>query len=396
MRSSLKVALLIESSRAYGRGLLRGAAAYARSHGPWSIYQHERALGDAIPAWFEDWKGDGIIARVESRMLAEKIRKLGIPTVELRGVYEIPNVPTIETNDLAVSRMGCDHLLELGFRRIAYCGFANANYSERRKQFVVDYLAESGIIPEILDTPKIEATDTTSIEAEGLLHERELGEWLITLDKPVGLIACNDVRARQVLTACRDYEILVPDEIAVIGIDNDELVCELADPPLSSVQNDTFQIGYQAAEQLELMMRGIPAPRKRILVNPIGVIARRSTDVLAVDDKEVAKAMRLIRDQTRSGISVNDIANELEISRSTLDRRFAKAIGRSPKSEINRVLINSVKQLLIDTDYKLPQIANMAGFEYTEYMCTLFKEKTGVTPGEYRRMHQVRRMDETA
>jgi LacI family transcriptional regulator len=390
MRSSCKVALLIESSRAYGRGSLRGVAAYARSHGPWSIYQHERSLADAIPRWFEDWDGDGVIARVESKGLADKIKQLAIPTVELRGMYEIPNAPLIETNDLAVARMACDHLLEQGFRRIAYCGFANANYSERRKQFVVNYLAESNITPAIRDTPKISATDTSSIEGEGLLHEQDLGKWLIALDKPIGLIACNDIRAQQVLTACRDFEIQVPDEIAVIGVDNDVLICELTDPPLSSVENDTFQIGYLAAEQLDSMMKGRTPSLSRTLVNPIGVVARRSTEVLAIEDKEVAAAMRLIRDHTQSGISVNDIAKQLNLSRSTLDRRFAKTLGRSPKSEINRVLIKSVKQLLVDTDYKLPLVAEMAGFEYTEYMCTLFKEKTGVTPSEFRKRYQMR------
>lgn len=395
MPSSPRVAILIESSRAYGRGLLSGAAAYVRCHAPWAIYQHERGLADAVPAWFENWAGDGIIARIESKNLADKIEELALPTVDLRGVFEIPNVPLIETNDLAVARMACSHLLELGFRRIAYCGFANANFSERRKQFVINHLAEFGIFPEVLDTPKIQAKDTATIEVEGLLHEEELGEWLSSLEKPIGLIACNDNRARQVLIACREFEISVPDDVAIVGVDNDLLICELTDPPLSSVENDTFQIGYRAAEQLDCMMQGNMPSQQRTLVNPIGVVPRRSTEVLAVDDKDVATAMRMIRDHARSGISVNDIANQLHMSRSTLDRRFAKAIGRSPKSEINRVLIESVKQLLTDTDYKLTQVAKLAGFEYAEYMCTLFKEKTGVTPGEFRKMHQIRRNNQT-
>lgn len=395
MPSPPRVALLIETSRAYGRGLLRGVAAYTRIHGPWAIYQHEHSLTDEVPEWFENWVGDGIIARIESKKLADKIEELALPTVELRGVYEIPNVPLIETNDLAVARLACGHLLELGFRRIAYCGFANANFSERRKQFVINHLAESDIVPEVLDTPRIHARDTFTIESEGLLHEEELGAWLSTREKPIGLIACNDNRARQVLSACRKYELSVPDDVAVVGVDNDLLICELTDPPLSSVENDCYQIGYQAAEQLDRMMQGTTPSQKRTLVNPIGVVSRRSTDVLSVDDKDVTAAIRMIRDHSRSGLSVNDIANQLNMSRSTLDRRFAKTIGRSPKSEMNRVLINTVKQLLMDTDYKLTQVAELAGFEYAEYMCTLFKEKTGVTPGEFRKMHHIRRNNQT-
>ena len=391
MHTDFKVAFLIESSRAYGRGLLRGAAAYARSHGPWSIYQHERSLGDAVPHWFDEWQGDGIIARVESRTLAQKIEELQIPTVELRGRFTIPKVPLIDTNDLACIRLACDHLLEQGFREFAYCGFAGANYSDRRKQFVTDYLAESNIVPQIRESPMSQSKDVSSIEAEGLLHEEELGNWLASLPKPIGLIACNDVRAQQVLNVCRERGIAVPDEIAVIGVDNDELICELTDPPLTSVEHDTYQIGYKAAELLESMMRGNQPSSLRTLINPLGILLRRSTEVFAVEDEEVAIAIRLIRDNARNGLSVSELASQLNMSRSTLDRRFAKSIGRSPKTEINRVLLNTVKQLLIDTDYNLPVVAKMAGFEYVEYMCTLFKEKTGITPGDYRKLYQVNR-----
>lgn len=383
-----KVALLIETSRAYGRGLLRGVAAYARTHGPWSIYHHERALGDAVPDWLRRWRGDGIIARIESRQLADYIRELALPTVDLRGLYIMPEVPLIETNDLTVVRLACTHLIERGFRNFAYCGFDGTNYSNVRREHAIKYLAERGITIEIRDSPHLPAHDTTEIEAEGLLHEEELAEWLAALPKPTGIIACNDLRGAQILAVCREHGITVPDDVAVIGVDNDELICELTTPPLSSIAPDTYRIGYLAGDLLDRLMKGGSPPTHTALVNPLGVVVRQSTDLLAIDDRDIAAAMAYIRRHACEGITVDDVAAAVHLSRSTLDRRFTKLAGVTAKAEITRCRVERVKQLLVDTDYKLSVIAGMVGFAHAEYMSTMFKEHTGETPGSYRRIHQ--------
>ena len=381
-----RIALLIESSRAYGRGLLRGIAAYVRTHRPWSIYHQERAMGDAAPRWLADWKGDGIIARIESRKLIEQIQSLGLPTIDLRGLHDLPGIPLIETNDHPVVGHAINHLLERGFENFAYCGFAGANYSERRMRYFSQQLAEAGYTPHVYDDSTAHrTTDTTTIEAKGLLHEDDIARWIASLPKPVGLMACNDIRGQQILNACREIGVAVPDEVAVIGVDDDAVVCELCDPPLTSVAPNTEKIGYEAAALLETMMAGRPAPAEKTFVDPIGVVTRQSTDALAIADRQVAAAVRYIREHAVDGITVENVLEQTRLSRSTLERRFAKLLGRSPKTEILRVQLDRVKQLLRETDFTLPKIASFTGFKHPEYMCAMFKQKTGSTPGEYRR-----------
>jgi LacI family transcriptional regulator len=384
-----RIALLIESSRVYGRGVLRGIAIYARTDANWSIYQEERALGDPPPKWLRNWPGDGIIARADTKQLASEIRRLKLPTVDLSGLFPLPGVPVIDTDDRGVVRMACEHLLERGFRSFAFCGFAGAGYSERRKTLAIEYLGQAGITVSICETPHKRLASTSRIESRGVLHEQQLGDWLVGLHTPTALLACNDIRAQQVLSVCRERGVHVPDEVAVMGVDNDEVVCELADPPLSSVENDTVRIGHEAAALLTRMIDGNAPPQPRQVIEPLGVVIRRSTDVLAVDDKAVAAALRFIHDHACDGIGVPDIVKHLPVSRSTLERRFLRAVGKSPKAEINRVRIERIKQLLVDTEYKLAVVARMTGFMHAEYMSALFKESTGLTPGKYRKIHQL-------
>jgi LacI family transcriptional regulator len=389
MADRLRVALLIESSRAYGRGLLQGIAAYARAHGPWSIYQHERALGDDAPPWMKGWQGDGVIARVESRKLSRRLQRLRLPTVDLRGLHDMPAVPLIETNDRLVVRMALDHLIDRGFEHLAFCGYHGANYSDRRLQYFREMLAGHSHEPLVYENPvvsrrKLPVGDTATIEAGGLLYEDKIAAWLTSLPRPVGIVACNDTRGRQVLSACREHAIAVPDEVAVIGVDNDQVLCELSDPALTSVEPDTYRIGYEAAAMLEAMIRTKKKPPAKTFIDPLGVVTRRSTDALAIADRDVAAAVRFIREHACEGIGVEDVLDHVTLSRSTLERRFAAFLGRPPKAEILRVQIERIKHLLADTAYPLARVAEIAGFKHVEHMCTLFRNKTGQTPSTYR------------
>ena len=387
-----KVALLIESSREYGRGILRGVAAFVRTHGPWSLYFEERSLGGAVPSWLEDWQGDGIIARIESPELLDTIERLSVPAVDVRGLLKLPpRVPLVETNDRTVVRLALAHLRERGFGRIAYCGFPGANYSIRRYKFLVEETRQTGMDVDVFESADTgNGMETTLIEAGGLFHEREVANWLETLEKPVGLMACNDIRAQQVLNACRELGIAVPDDIAVIGVDNDELLCELCDPPLSSVVPDTETIGFRAAEILDQLTHGEQPEQQSAFVEPRGVVARRSTDTLAISDRELACAMRYIRDHACEGITVDDVVRNIAFSRSSLERRMAAQFQTTPKNEINRVRLEKVRSLLAETDFKLGKIAGLAGFAHPEHMNTLFRVTFNETPGAYRRKAQER------
>lgn len=380
-----QVALLIESSRAYGRGLLHGIAHYARLHGRWSIYHYERSLNDPAPDWLANWRGQGIIARLENPQLIRAIRKLNRPTVDLRGLHNLPGIPLVETNDDAVMQLALNHLTERGFTRFAYCGFAGANYSDRRLGFLRNAVAKTHGSLDVYESDEAARPgDTVATESRGILYEGAIARWLSRLPKPIGVIACNDVRGQQVLNAAREHNISVPEDLAVIGVDNDEVLCELSDPPLSSVEPNTYRIGYEAATILDRMMKGQMPQERTTFIEPAGVITRSSTDVLAMADREVATAVRFIRQHATDHITVEDVLDQIPLSRSTLERRFCKIIGRSPKAEILRIRLDRAKQLLAETDYSLLAIAQMTGFTHAEYLSVVFKQKFKQTPGQFR------------
>lgn len=385
-----RVALLIESSRAYGRGLLVGVAKFAQMSSAWITTQHpERLLDHGIPKWFYEKSFDGVIIRTGRKDILDEITSLGIPVVDLRAAHP-SSAYVVETDDRQVSRLAVDHLIAKGHSRFGFCGYAFANYSSRRLNYFKEYLQAKGFEPFVYEARLASASRTIArIEAAAVQVEQPLVQWLSELPKPIGLMACNDIRGNQVLEACMQQGIAVPDEVAVVGVDNDEVICNLASPPLSSIQNNTEMIGCYAAELLNRLMEGITGNESLSLVSPKGVVARRSSDSAIVADKGVARALAYIRENACAGIDVSDVVNELPFSRATLERRFRKVMHRSIHDEIKRVKIVKVKKLLLETDMKLRSIARLAGFEHAEYLSTLFKREFGITPGQFRKENRL-------
>ena len=393
VRRRQRVALLIESSRAYGRGLLLGIARYVRENGCWSIFLQERSLGDVSPRWLRHWDGNGIIARVETRAMAQAIRRLRVPAVDLRCLFTDLHMPWVRPDDSAIARLGAEHLLERGFRQFAFCGFNGADYSDARRDMFARRINEAGFRCHIFQDPqKLRDATTLEYEEHGLKYEDRIARWLEDLPKPVGLMSCNDIRGQQVLTACRAVGLAVPDEIAVIGVDNDDVLCELSDPPLSSIVPNSERIGYQAAALLDQMMAGKKPPAEAITVEPSGIVTRRSTEVLAIQDRHIASAARFIREHACEGIDVSNVLKVVPLSRSALERRFAACLGRSPKEEILRVRLDRAKQLLAQTEIPLSLVAERIGIEHAEYLNVIFKKKTGLTPGQYRDRSRLQEM----
>jgi LacI family transcriptional regulator len=385
-RQRRRVALLIEASRAYGRGLLLGISLWMREHQTWLVLTEEWKWTDGLPAWLTQWTWDGVIARIETRAVARAIERFHIPAVDLRGSVPGVGFPLIDTDDEEVARIAAEHLLERGFRDCAFCGFAGANYSEIRGAAFESWVRRAGTTcHRYAGAPAKHAAGTIAMEHRGLLSEADLTAWLASLPKPVGVMACNDIRGQQVVTACKSLGLLVPDDVAVVGVDNDEVLCELSDPPLSSVAPNTVRIGYEAAALLEEMMEGRRAPAKPQLIPPLGLVTRRSTDVLAISDRSIAAALRCVREHACEGLRVPDLLRVAALSRSVFERRFTKLVGRSPKAEILRVQLARAKQLLAETDLPLATVADHCGFRHAEYFSALFRVKVGMTPGEYRK-----------
>ena len=376
-----KVALLVETSNAYARGLLRGIVSYIREHRQWSLYLSEHNRGDRPPAWLAHWNGHGIIARVENPAIAEALRPLTLPVVDVSAARLLPALPWFETDDSAIARLAFEHLLERGFTHFAYAGDDRFNWSKWRCEHFQNSVRAAG-----RDCSVYRPTRGFSVDDEKQIDD--LANWIRDLPKPVGVMACYDLRGQQVLDACRRIGLAVPDEVAVIGVDNDDLLCELSDPPLSSVTPNTHRTGYEAARLLDEMMSGKKVEGEAHLIPPLGIATRQSTDVLAIHDRNVARAIHFIRQHACDGINVRDVLKAVPHSRRLLEGNFKKLIGRTPHEEILRVKLNRVKQLLMDTDLSLEEIAARAGFPHVEYLSVVFRREVGMPPSKFRTLHR--------
>jgi LacI family transcriptional regulator len=371
VRKRRSVALLVETSNAYARGLLAGIMAYVRQHQPWSIYLPELGRGDVPPSW----RGDGIIARIETKAIARAVAKTRLPVVDVSAGRHRKDLPWVETDDGAISKLAVEHLLERGFRHLAFCGERRFNWSRWRAEHVQKLARESGVSFHIHESS---GTDPWTKEHNALLA------WVKKLPKPVGIMACYDIKAQQLLDVCRENGVGVPEEVAVIGVDNDPLLCSLTTPPLTSVIPNTHRTGYEAAALLDRMMSGERIAPKGHFIPPIGVETRQSTDVLALADREIAAAVRFIREHACDGATISDLLRVVPLSRRVMESRYRKSTGRTPHQDLVRFRIERVKQLLAETDHSLERIATLAGFDHPEYMSVAFKRETGTTPGRFR------------
>ena len=374
-----EVALLIETSKTFGRGVLKGVARYTRTCGNWTILTDERGLDDPLPPWLKRWQGHGILLRTSRPDVLNAARRLKIPAVFL-GETLADAMPTLKSDDQAIIDHLASHLLDRGFIRFAYVGLEGKEWSNRRRDFLIKRLAVESLPCELFEfKPRQGRYDTLPRQQDRLVR------WLRTLTPPVAIAACYDVMGLRVLNACRLAGIAVPEQAAVIGVDDDVLLCELANPPLTSVAHDLERIGFEAAALLQNLMNGARQPRRSIQIVPRGVTTRQSTDVLAIDDELVAQAVQIIRRQACEGIQVQDVARQLRCSRVTLNRRFSTIFSRTVKQEILRLQVDRCRQLLQETDFTLQRIAGLAGFRHPEYMSVVFRRETGRTPGQYRR-----------
>ena len=390
MNREWRVALLIETARGYGRQVLRGIVDYANQHGPWSFYLSPGDFKQARPA-MEQWKGTGIIARVSTPQLARTIQATGLPTVALdlsaaaRFMEEqtLPRFSELVTNSRQAARMAAEHLLAEGLRDFAFVGVPGFVWSERRERGFCEAIAEAGRSATVFQPA------ATSPSRNWAKDQEMLVQWLQSLPKPIGLMACNDDRGREVLEACRAARLKVPDEVAVIGVDNDSLLCDLSCPPLSSVALNAERAGYESAELLHRMMEGQILEPQQVVAEPLYVVRRRSTDVVAVEDGEVAAAMRFIRDRADRPIRIDDVADAIGLSRRTLEIRFRKSMGHSLNDEVQRIHLEKAKHLLVETDWSIAKIAESTGYNSASYLNVVFQRHTDMSPTEFRRSARV-------
>ncbi|QEG24673.1 AraC family transcriptional regulator [Mariniblastus fucicola] len=375
---TLHIALIVETSMESGRQILGGISKYAMENGPWSIFHQPAHLDQSLPEWIDDWRGDGIIARIRSRDTAQAIINTGIPAIDVLGEIEDSGVPLVHVDDRAIATAAFTHLQERSFRHYAFVGIKGPNWSRNRLHTFRSLVADSG---SQFGQLSLELNPTiTPWEQEQEL----LSKWLASLAKPCAVMTCNDYAGQRVLDACRRASILVPEELAIVGVDNDEVICTLSTPTLSSVNAGHFEVGYESARSLVELIDGKPiAPQ--FFVQNYNCVSRESTDATAVNNPTLAAALSFIRNNACQDIVSRDVARHVGVSLSSLKRLFASEHKHPINRCIIRARIDRAKILLRDTDLSVEQIAARIGYSHAHYFSLAFKRETELSPTTYRK-----------
>lgn len=377
-----QVALLVDTSRSYGRDIVRGVRRYAAEHGPWSLYYEPRDLTSGFPNWLRDWPGDGILSRTGGADLLKQLVATKLPVVELRATKLNHPFPFVGMDNSLIGHVVAEHFRSRGFTQFACCLDESERFFVQRCERFVETVKSWSMTCDVF------TIKTRTRRQRWDQHQQELSNWLMKLPKPVGVFAIHDQLGFWVLDAARRAGIPVPEEVAVVGGENDNMLCETASPPLSSVRLRGAAVGYAAARLLDDRMHGRKT-KQNILIPPADIVVRQSSDIVAVKDAQVAQALRFIRQHATDDIGVPEVAKAVALSRTTLERRMKATIGRSPGEEINRVRFAAVEKLLSHTDMTLEAIAARAGFAHPQYMAEAFRKRTGQTPGQFRERRKI-------
>lgn len=382
MPDARKVVLLINPSREHTRGILTGIAKYARLHGSWTFYRpleyREPRFRQKLPSVLKALHPDGILMREPPH--ADEIIKMGVPVLSFPYTREkIPGIANVVTDHAAVGKMAAEHLLARGFRCFAYCGFDDWWWSQKRREGFRKRIEKADFAVHTYRLPRAQSKRTWSKEIVAI------ADWLKQLPKPVGLMASNDDRAELVIEACKMVGLSVPDEVAVVGVDNDRTVCDLSSPPLSSVALNLGKAGYDAAALLDRMMATGSDAARTILIQPVNVVTRLSTDVLAVDDQYVVAALRYIRGHARTNVGVAAVVANCGASRRVLEKRFRSILGHTIHDEISRVRTEMVTAMLTETQMPVSEIARELDFPDVAHLSRYFRKATGLSPLQYRK-----------
>lgn len=374
-----RVAVLIETSHGSARQEVLGIGDYLREHGlRWSIDHEPRRMETGPPPWLSRWRGDGVIARLYRPETLAAVERLGVPVVDTWVQPWAAALPRAEPDNVAIGALAARHLLERGFRQFAFVGVTGIRWSDLRAAGFAAAVAAHGF-------PCGRFTfraGRRSCLPPG--RSRRLADWLRRQPRPIGILAANDYYAATVVHACTSAGISIPEQAAIVGVDNDEAVCELASPSLTSIAIDHRRTGFEAARLLARLMNGGRGPTHVSLPVP-GIICRRSTAGNAVEDAVVAAALETIRGHATHSLTIDDIAAHLGVSRASLTKSFAATVGHGIHEEIVRVRLREAQRLLAEADMKLDVVARQSGLENARNLCRVFRRELGRTPGAYRR-----------
>jgi LacI family transcriptional regulator len=378
-----RVAVLVDTSTTWGRAVLRGINTYRLKHGKWEIFVEARGLEERLSVP-KGWRGHGIIARVGSDQMASELRSLRIPVVNVSAIeFKGPKFPRVTTDLKASAELAANHFLERGFQHFAYFGLIGLGYvTTHRKVFAEVVARKGGSFASLAVKP------LSGAEPDWRLDLAALGAWIKGLPKPVAIVCWNASSAREIVFACHEAGLLVPEEVSVLSQADDEALCETAVVPISGISVSGEGIGHRAAELLVSLMNGKRAMAETTLVAPLGIVVRQSTETLAVRDPVLVKALSFMRQNAAQPIRVNDVSHHAGVSRRVLERRFAEVMRCSPADEIRRVHVDRATRLLVETDLPMAQVAEMSGFGSQAYFSDIFRRQFGFTPLQYRKKNR--------
>lgn len=385
-----RITLIIDLSGTPGRNLMRGIARYARLYGPWQLnhfwgdfYESSPKKADFLANLKKNLRNsDGVIMR--EPYAVDFIKDLEIPAIIASAIRdaEVPTKSTILTNSRTIGKMGADYFIQKGFKNLAFCGFKKMLWSEHRQNYFEDTSRKAGL--EIFKYSFTYPHRESSRDAKLNLIAR----WIRWLPKPVGIMSCNDLCGKFIVDSCRGNSIAVPQEVAVLGVDNDDILCDLTYPPLSSIELNTEKGGFDAAALLDKIIKGVEVDTKTIVIEPVGVQERQSTDIVAFDDRIVSDVLSFIKNNAQRPLQVVDILNEFNISRRSLYIKFNNSVGTGVYEQIRKIRVEKICKMLVETNKSVKEIAFEFGFHSVDHIARFFRKEKGITPTQYRSKHR--------
>jgi LacI family transcriptional regulator len=372
--------VIVDCTDTFGRAILRGVTRYANLQRRWHLYKD---IANAFQA-YKEWGNldGGIFAGVPADSIPDQ-RTRCTHIVYCSGSGDPRSSPVVALDDRAAGAQAAEHLIDCGLENFAFYGFRQdfrtaINRFEGFRQTIQDRGFNCALAPMTIPTKEQRAAHA---------QMPRLVEWLKSLPKPIGILAVDDTNASDLAEACLEADIGVPDAIAIVGINNDDLLCESSWPPLSSVDADFSRVGYVAASTLDRLMRGekLKMQDRLILLPPLGVVKRHSTSTLAIKDSNIAEALRYIREHACDPCGVSDVLQHVPVNRRWLERQFVAQLGRTPHDEIARVRIETAQRLLQRSEMDMFEISSRCGFAELKGFYSAFRKLTGTTPAAYRR-----------
>jgi LacI family transcriptional regulator len=384
----IKIVLVSDFSEEYNKNLLRGITRYSKDHGPWTFckmptYYRETLGIDGILKWAREWEADGIIGQFYNGEEVEKFTEAKIPVIAQDFKERFTDIPNITGDYHATGELGAEYFLKKGFKNFAFYGFGNIVWSRERAEGFEERVNAAGF-----DVHYYEHKDSRGIDL-WYYKPSALSDWLKSLPKPIALMACDDNQGHHITEAARHAGIRIPDELAVLGVDNDEMVCDLSDPPLSSIELDSEKSGYEAARLMEQMIQEKVCYADDITVKATQVVTRHSTDIFASKDKYIVSALKYIHGNLDKNLKVDQVLKEVPLSRRSLEKRFIMTTGYPVYEYIYNQRIEKFTQKLLETDMTIFEIALDLGLSDSKNIARQFKQIKGVTPMEYRKQHML-------